>query len=95
MLAWPAGRITDDSEQAFSIAQAVIKAGGVTIEAAVDALITWYERVGGESSPYVGPSTKRGINGLKNGDDPHTTGLWGDTNGAPMRDFPDWIVAPR
>jgi len=84
----PAGRITDDSEQAFSIAQAVIKAGGVTIEAAVDALITWYERVGGEASPYVGPSTKRGLNALKNGDDPNTTGLWGDTNGAPMRISP-------
>jgi ADP-ribosylglycohydrolase len=90
----PIGRITDDSEQAFSIAQAVIKAGEVTIEAAVDALITWYERVGGDQSPYVGPSTKRGINALKNGDDPTTTGLWGDTNGAPMRISPIGLLHP-
>jgi len=90
----PAGRITDDSEQAYSIAQAIIRAGAVTIDAAVDALITWYERVGGESSPYVGPSTKRGINALKNGEDPNTTGLWGDTNGAPMRISPIGLLHP-
>lgn len=90
----PAGRITDDSEQAFSIANAIIKAGGVTIEAVIDGLITWYERVGGDSSPYVGPSTKRGITALKNGDDPTTTGLWGDTNGAPMRISPIGLLHP-
>jgi len=90
----PAGRITDDSEQAFSIIQAIIKAGGVTIEAVVDGLVTWYERVGGAESPYVGPSTRRGIEALKRGDDPHTTGLWGDTNGAPMRISPIGLLHP-
>lgn len=90
----PAGRITDDSEQAFSIIQAIIKAGGVTIEAVVDGLVTWYERVGGAQSPYVGPSTRRGIEALKRGDDPSTTGLWGDTNGAPMRISPIGLLHP-
>ncbi len=84
----PAGRITDDSEQAFSIAQAVIAAGEVTLEAVVKGLISWYDRVGGDASPYVGPSTRRGINALKAGEDPRQTGLWGDTNGAPMRISP-------
>jgi ADP-ribosylglycohydrolase len=90
----PAGRITDDSEQAFSLAQAFIKHGGVTLEAAVEAIIEWYDRVGGEQSPYVGPSTRRGVQALKRGDDPHTTGLWGDTNGAPMRISPVGLMHP-
>ncbi len=56
----PAGRITDDSEQAFSLARQFIQDGGVTLAGAVQAIITWYDRVGGETSPYVGPSTRRG-----------------------------------
>ncbi len=90
----PAGRITDDSEQAFSLAQAFIAAGGVTLEAAVSALLAWYERVDGDNSPYVGPSTRRGINALKAGEDPRRTGTWGDTNGAPMRIAPVGLLHP-
>ncbi|MCY3864690.1 MAG: ADP-ribosylglycohydrolase family protein [Chloroflexi bacterium] len=90
----PAGRITDDSEQAFSIAQAVIEAGAVTLEAAVSGLVAWYDRVDGDNSPYVGPSTRRGVNALKAGDDPRRTGLWGDTNGAPMRISPIGTLHP-
>ena len=90
----PAGRITDDSEQAFSLAQAFIAHGGVSLDAAVEAIITWYDRVGGDDSPYVGPSTKRGVQALKRGDDPRTTGNWGDTNGAPMRISPVGLLHP-
>ncbi len=90
----PAGRITDDSEQAFSIAQAVIDAGAVTLEAAVRGIVSWYDRVDGDNSPYVGPSTRRGVNALKAGEDPRTTGLWGDTNGAPMRISPIGLLHP-
>ncbi len=88
----PAGRITDDSEQAFSIAQAVIDAGAVTLAAAVSGLVAWYDRVDGDNSPYVGPSTRRGVKALKAGEDPRSTGLWGDTNGAPMRISPIGIL---
>ena len=90
----PAGRITDDSEQAFSLAQAFIAAGGVTLDAAVSALVAWYERVDGDNSPYVGPSTRRGVQALKAGADPQTTGTWGDTNGAPMRIAPVGLLHP-
>ena len=90
----PAGRITDDSEQAFSLAKAFIDAGGVTLEAAVSAIIAWYDRVDGDNSPYVGPSTRRGVGALKAGGDPKTTGLWGDTNGAPMRICPVGLLHP-
>ncbi len=90
----PAGRITDDSEQAFSLARSFIAHGGVSLDAAVDAIITWYDRVGGDNSPYVGPSTRRGVQALKRGDDPTTTGNWGDTNGAPMRIAPVGLLHP-
>jgi ADP-ribosylglycohydrolase len=90
----PAGRITDDSEQAFSLAGAFIQHGGVSLEAAIEAIIGWYDRVGGDTSPYVGPSTRRGVQALKRGDDPHKTGLWGDTNGAPMRISPVGLLHP-
>ncbi|MDE2820504.1 MAG: ADP-ribosylglycohydrolase family protein [Chloroflexota bacterium] len=90
----PAGRITDDSEQAFSIAQAVVDAGGLTLDAVVQGLVSWYDRFGGDDSPYVGPSTRRGIKALKAGGDPRTAGLWGDTNGAPMRIAPIGLLHP-
>jgi hypothetical protein len=90
----PAGRITDDSEVAFSLARAFIQHGGVTLEAAVEAIIAWYDRVDGDQLPYVGPSTRRGVQALMRGDDPHTTGLRGDTNGAPMRISPVGLMHP-
>ncbi|MGQ9849211.1 MAG: ADP-ribosylglycohydrolase family protein [Aggregatilineaceae bacterium] len=90
----PAGRITDDSEQAFSLARAFIAHGGVTLEAVVEAIVAWYDRVGGDTSPYVGPSTRRGVQALKRGEDPRVTGTWGDTNGAAMRISPVGLLHP-
>jgi ADP-ribosylglycohydrolase len=84
----PAGRITDDSEQAFSLTQAYLQHGSINVQATVEAIIAWYDRTGGDTSKYVGPSTRRGVQALKRGEDPMTTGLWGDTNGAPMRVSP-------
>jgi len=89
----PAGRITDDSEQAFSLARAFIKHGGVTLEAAVEAIIDWYDRVGGDQSPYVGPSTRRACRRSSAATIAHHR-LWGDTNGAPMRISPVGLMHP-
>jgi ADP-ribosylglycohydrolase len=90
----PAGRITDDSEQAFSLAQAYIEDGGVTLDATVRAIIAWYDRTGGDTSKYVGPSTRRGVQALKRGDDPRQTGRMGDTNGSAMRVSPVGLLHP-
>jgi ADP-ribosylglycohydrolase len=81
----PPGRVTDDTEQAFALAESILEDGGVTIEGAARAIMRWYDRVGGDDCPYVGPSTRRAMQKLKRGDDPHTSGTWGDTNGAAMR----------
>src|SRR5690606_38926552 len=78
----------------FSLAQAFIKHGGISLDAAVEAIIAWYDRVGGDTSPYVGPSTRRGVQALKRGEDPRETGNWGDTNGAPMRISPVGLLHP-
>src|SRR6266545_1381817 len=66
----PPGRITDDTEQAFTLAEAMLEDGGVTIEGAVRALLRWYDQVGGESCPYIGPSTRRAVSQLRSGADP-------------------------
>lgn len=90
----PAGRITDDSEQAFSLARAYIAHGGVTLDATVEAIVAWYDRTGGDTSRYVGPSTRRGVQALKRGEDPRVTGRMGDTNGAAMRVSPVGLLHP-
>jgi ADP-ribosylglycohydrolase len=81
----PPGRITDDTEQAFQLAAAIVEDGGVTLDGAVRAVLRWYDYVGGESCPYIGPSTRRAVQRLRGGADPRTSGLHGDTNGAAMR----------
>jgi ADP-ribosylglycohydrolase len=81
----PPGRITDDTEQAFQLAAAIIEDGGVTLDGAVRAVLRWYDYVGGESCPYIGPSTRRAVQQLRAGVAPHASGLRGDTNGAAMR----------
>jgi ADP-ribosylglycohydrolase len=90
----PAGRITDDSEQAFSLARAYLAAGGVTVEASAQAIVDWYDRTGGDQSRYVGPSTRRGVQALKRGEDPYKAGRMGDTNGAAMRVSPVGLLHP-
>jgi ADP-ribosylglycohydrolase len=81
----PVARITDDSEQAFSLATAFLAAGAVSTQAAAEAIIAWYDRTGGDQSLYVGPSTRRGVQALKAGTPPEEAGRRGDTNGAAMR----------
>lgn len=79
------GRVTDDTEQAFALAESIIEDGGVTVEGAARAIIRWYDRIGGDECPYVGPSTRRAVQKLKRGANPYESGGWGDTNGAAMR----------
>lgn len=90
----PAGRITDDTEQAFALAEAMIADGGVTVAGTARAILAWYDRIGGDSCPYVGPSTRRAVQALKRGVDPQQTGRHGDTNGAAMRVAPVGLIHP-
>ncbi|WP_322800268.1 ADP-ribosylglycohydrolase family protein [Thermoflexus sp.] len=81
----PAGRVTDDTEQAFAVAQAIQWEGKVTAGGVARALLAWYEQAGGERCPFIGPSTRRALQRLKAGCPVEQAGLGGDTNGAAMR----------
>lgn len=89
-----AGQFTDDTQQAIALAQAIIANGSVTVEGVAAAIVEWYDQIDGDSSPFVGPSTRRAVAALKSGADPQTTGLRGDTNGGAMRISPVGLIHP-
>jgi len=90
----PAGRVTDDTEQAFALAGTIIALGRVTPAGVAEAIAAWYDRVGGDSSPYVGPSTRRAVQAYRRGVDLEEAGRFGDTNGAAMRVSPVGLIHP-
>lgn len=81
----PAGRITDDTEQAMWLARQIISDSGVTLEGSARAILGWYDAIDGDNCIFVGPSTRRGVAKMRAGMDLRQTGLGGDTNGAAMR----------
>ena len=87
-----AGQVTDDTEQAMALAASILERGQVTVEGVVAALLAWYESVGGDDCPFIGPSTRRAVTALRAGADPLTTGRYGDTDGAAMRVSPVGLV---
>ncbi len=89
-----AGEVTDDTQQAVALAKRIIKDKKVTVEGAAQAIVEWYDEINGDASPYVGPSTRRGVTALKEGADPTTTGTRGDTNGGAMRISPIGLIHP-
>jgi ADP-ribosylglycohydrolase len=89
-----AGEVTDDTQQAMSLAQAIINDGQVTVTGTANAIIAWYDEIDGDNSPFVGPSTRRAVTALKTGADPRQTGRYGDTNGGAMRISPVGLIHP-
>jgi ADP-ribosylglycohydrolase len=89
-----AGQVTDDTEQAAAIAEVIIEEGGVSEKGVARALVNWYQRIGGDESPYVGPSSRRAIQAILRGDDLREVGRFGDTNGAAMRISPIGLINP-
>jgi ADP-ribosylglycohydrolase len=90
----PPARITDDTEQAVALAESIIEDGKVTVEGAARAIVRWYDRVGGDTCQYVGPSTRRAVQAIKAGADLNTSGQFGDTNGSAMRVSPVGLIHP-
>jgi len=89
-----AGQITDDTEQAFSLAKVFIADGKVTPEGAAQGVINWYDMIDGDHTPYVGPSTRKAVAAIKAGESLDETGRMGDTNGAAMRVSPVGLIHP-
>lgn len=83
---YPAGRITDDTEQALALTDALEE--GFTPDIVAKHLNTWFVGVGGENSLAVGPSTKRALMAYQAGAPVAEIGRFGVTNGAAMRISP-------
>ncbi len=83
---YPAGRITDDTEQALALTDAL--EDGFTPANVARRLNDWFVGVGGEHSLAVGPSTKRALLAYQAGASVDDIGLFGVTNGAAMRISP-------
>ncbi|MQA02491.1 MAG: ADP-ribosylglycohydrolase family protein [Streptosporangiales bacterium] len=84
-----AGQVTDDTQQTYMLADAILAAGG-TVDTAVVArhLVAWADRVGASEGNFLGPSSARAIQKLRENGDPTKTGEGGETNGAAMRIAP-------
>ncbi len=83
---YAAGRITDDTEQALALTDALEE--GFTPSVVAAHLNKWFLSVGGEHSLAVGPSTKRALMAYQAGAPVAEIGLAGVTNGAAMRISP-------
>jgi ADP-ribosylglycohydrolase len=89
-----AGQVTDDTQQAMILAEKIIEQGQITVPGVAQAMVSWYNQVDGDNSPFVGPSSRRAIQALKAGADPYKSGLRGDTNGGAMRISPVGLIHP-
>ena len=93
----PAGRVTDDTEQALLLADVLIAGHGhIDPYRLADALDRWEQDARARGSgDLLGPSTLAAIQAVRNGTAPHLAGANGTTNGAAMRITPVGIaVAP-
>lgn len=92
----PAGRVTDDTDQAVILGRLLVAGRGVLDPYAfADALLEWQQQMSAAASlDLLGPSTLRALTALQAGTPIEETGRYGDTNGAAMRVAPVGIVAP-
>lgn len=81
-------QITDDTEQTLALLDAYFRHGELTAKVAAEALITWAKDKDVFNSTYLGPSSKKALERLMEGDDPKETGLFGTTIGGAMRMLP-------
>ncbi|TAM69554.1 MAG: ADP-ribosylglycohydrolase family protein [Microbacteriaceae bacterium] len=90
----PAGRITDDTEQALLLAHALIAGRGHVDPAEfARALIAWEDDMRARGSlDLLGPSTKAAVAAVLAGTPVDQAGRFGTTNGAAMRVTPVGIV---
>lgn len=88
---YSAGRITDDTEQALALTDAL--EDGFSPISVASRLNAWFVSVGGADSLAVGPSTRRAMLAYQAGEDVMRIGGSGVTNGAAMRIAPVGVFA--
>jgi ADP-ribosylglycohydrolase len=93
----PAGRVTDDTDQAVILARTLVDGRGtVDPQLFADRLLS-SERGRAARWPVdvLGPCTRRALQAVSEGVDVTVAGRWGDTSGAAMRVTPVGIAFPR
>ena len=92
----PAGRTTDDTDQAVIVAECLVAGDGqVDPDLLARRLLAWQdEMVAAGSADLLGPSTVRALDLVAAGAPAGTTGRWGDTDGAAMRVAPLGVATP-
>lgn len=90
----PAGTVTDDTEQALLLARILLDHGGhVPARVFAGALEAWeQDMIRRGSLDLLGPSTRRALTRLADGEPPELAGRDGVTNGAAMRVAPVGIA---
>ena len=90
----PAGHVTDDTEQALLLADALIADGGrIDPRRLADDLDRWEQDARARGSlDLLGPSTRAAIQAIRDGTAPELAGANGTTNGAAMRIAPVGIA---
>lgn len=81
----PFASVTDDTEQNLYLAKAFSVAGEITIECSADALSRWIVECDAVAKKYIGPSSLKALNAIKEGVDVMEAGKGGVTNGGIMR----------
>jgi ADP-ribosylglycohydrolase len=82
------GEITDDTEESLIIAAVLIEAGKFDQMLFLEKMRDWAIKKRMLESTVIGPSTRRFLQALVNGDDLSKATLLGDTNGGAMRVAP-------
>jgi ADP-ribosylglycohydrolase len=92
----PAGRTTDDTDQAVIVAECLVAGRGrVDPDLLARRLLGWQDRMAAAgSADLLGPSTLRALHLVSAGAPAGTTGRWGDTDGAAMRVAPLGVATP-
>ena len=86
--------VTDDTEQNLWLLRRYLKDKAVTIENTVDELLKWIDGTDAIRKHYIGPSSLKALQGIKNGEDPLKAGINGTTCGGIMR-VPAAVFASR
>lgn len=90
-----AGQVTDDTQQTIMLCEAIIDGDGqVDAEIVARHLVDWATRIGATQGSFLGPSSLRAIEALRNGVPVGESGARGDTNGAAMRITPVGVLCP-
>ena len=90
----PRYAVTDDTEQNLWLLRRYLKDKAVTIENTVDELLKWIDGTNAVEKHYIGPSSLKALQGIKNGEDPLKAGINGTTCGGIMR-VPAAVFASR